>query len=128
MPGPYVYAKVDDLDDTAQVGGGSCVRLVQVYANVPHTSTWKEGAAVKGNMSLAKGTAIATFVNGKYPNKPHGNHAAFYVSQDAAGIVVMDRWKRKKIVKPRKLAFKGKDKNGNFIEPEDSGDAFSVIN
>lgn len=44
-----------------------------------------------GNKSLSPGTAIATFVNGRYPNRPHGNHAAFYLGQDAGGIYVVDQ-------------------------------------
>lgn len=130
MPGPYVYAKVDDLDGTDKVGSHSCVALVQHYAAVPHTSTWQEGAAVRGNTTIAKGTAIATFVNGKYPNAAHGNHAAFYVSQDATGIKVMDQWtnmKKKPKVSSRVLSFQGKDRNGKLLDPSNNGDAFSII-
>jgi hypothetical protein len=128
MAGPYVYADVEALKDTDKVDGGQCVALVQHYAGAPVTSTWKEGAAVKGQTLLAKGTAIATFIGGKYPNKAHGNHAALYISQDATGITVMDQWTKKKKVGPRILRFQGKDKNGNFIDASNNGDAFSVIN
>lgn len=130
MPGPYVYAKVDDLDQTDKVGSYSCVALVQHYAAVPHTSTWTQGAAVKGNTTIAKGTAIATFVDGKYPNNAHGNHAAFYISQDATGIKVMDQWtdmKKKPKVSTRVLTFKGKNADGTFISASNNGDAFSII-
>lgn len=73
----YIYSKVDDLDAQPVVGSHQCVALVQIYAGAPATTTWKSGAPVVGNKSLKKGTAIATFVNGRYPNKGHGNHAAF---------------------------------------------------
>ncbi|RYH65631.1 MAG: hypothetical protein EON54_05515 [Alcaligenaceae bacterium] len=87
---------------------------------------WREGATVKGNLLLTKGTVIATFVNGKYPNKPTGNHAALYVSQDASGITVVDQWTGSGAIRKRVLFFKGKDKNGNLINPSGNGDAFSV--
>ena len=82
------------------------------------------------NASIAKGTAIATFVNGRYPNLPHGNHAALYISQDAGGIWVMDQWKgdpNKPKVSKRYLRTKGKWKNGTFVDPSNNADAFSVI-
>lgn len=78
-------------------------------------------------MLLTKGTAIATFVNGKYPNKPTGNHAALYVSQDASGITVVDQWTGSGKIRKRVLVFKGKDKNSNFVDPSGNGDAFSVV-
>lgn len=78
-------------------------------------------------MLLTKGTAIATFVNGKYPNKPTGNHAALYVSQDASGVTVVDQWTGSGKIRKRVLIFKGKDKNGNFVDPSGNGDAFSVV-
>ncbi|PMS34777.1 hypothetical protein B0G57_113178 [Trinickia symbiotica] len=82
---------------------------------------------MRGNWALPKGTAIATFVNGRYPNRPTGNHAAFYLSQDVIGIVVIDQWSTSGTIRKRRLRFLGKDKNGNYISPSDNGDAFSVI-
>jgi hypothetical protein len=126
----YVYAKVDDLDNTELVGSHQCVALVEHYAKAPLTSMWREGKAVKANLSIAKGTAIATFVNGKYPNHGHGNHAALYVSQDAGGIWVIDQWKgdpKKPQVSKRYIRSKGKGKNGTFIDPSNNADAFSLI-
>ena len=54
---------------------------------------------VKGNVAIAEGTAIVTFVGGKYPNKSSGNNAAYYVSQDATGINIMDQWSNGPVVK-----------------------------
>ena len=130
MPGPYVYAAVDSLEGTALVGSHQCVALVQVEAGAPAASSWTAGDQVRGQSTLAKGTAIATFVNGRYPDLRHGNHAALYISQDAQGIIVMDQWahdKHKPTISSRKLFFKGKDKNGQYIDPSNNGDAFSVI-
>lgn len=127
---PYTYAKVDDLQGNALVGSHQCVALVQVMAGAPVTSAWREGAAVRGNLTLAKGTAIATFVDGRYPNRAHGNHAALYVSQSAAGITVMDQWKgskKKPKVSSHLVPFGGKDKQGRYRDPSNNADAFSVI-
>lgn len=76
------------------VGSGHCVPFVQKATGAPLTSLWKKGAAVKGNSTIAKGTAIATFgASGKYENKTDGtSHAAVYLSQDATGILVLDQW------------------------------------
>jgi hypothetical protein len=85
---------------------------------------------VYGDMTLAKGTAIATFVNGIYQNYGTGNHAAYYISQDATGIWIMDQWsddvKKPKISK-RHIRRKGKLSTGGFIDPSNNADAFSVI-
>lgn len=126
----YIYAKIDDLDESDLVGSHQCVALVQHYAKAPITSMWKEGAAVFGNKTIAKGTAIATFVGGKYPNHSHGNHAAFYVSQDATGIWVMDQWKsdEKLLVTKRHLHKRGKSADGKkFLFPIDNAQAYSII-
>jgi hypothetical protein len=124
----YVYANVENLQSTEMVGSHQCVALVQHYAKVPHTSKWSEGAKVETSSTIVKGTAIATFVDGKYPNKPHGNHAALYISQDASGITVMEQWTGKKTkVSSRKLPFKGKNLQGAYNDPSNNGDAFSII-
>ncbi len=76
------------------VGNGQCVAYTQKAANMPRTVAWRRGALVKGNMSIAPGTAIATFDgNGRYGNHTDGSsHAAIYLGQDASGIVVLDQW------------------------------------
>ena len=130
-PHTYRYDKVDDLDGTEKVGSRQCVALIQIKASAPPTSARRQGAAVRGQTLLAKGTAIATFVDGRYPNRRHGNHAALYISQDATGILVMDQWtsnQRKPKISKHRLRFLGKDRHGNYIDPSNNGDAFSVIN
>jgi len=76
------------------VGNGQCVAYTQKAANMPRTVAWKRGALVKGNTSIAPGTAIATFdANGRYGNHTDGSsHAAIYLGQDASGIQVLDQW------------------------------------
>jgi hypothetical protein len=79
----------------------------------------------RGNKHIKRGTAIATFVNGKYPRKKHGNHAALYVSQDDEGITVVEQF-RGVSAQERKLKFLGKTKDG-YVNPSNNGDAFSII-
>ena len=126
---PYFYSKVDDLDNSELVGDHQCVALVQYYAKAPLTGRWRQGAVVLGARSLAKGTAIATFVAGKYESRRTGNHAALYVSQDAHGIWVVDQWKsaKKLRVEKRYIHSKGVKKNGQPIDPSNNADAFFVI-
>jgi hypothetical protein len=126
----YIYASVDDLEGTEKVGSKQCVALLRHYAKLPQTAVWKEGKSVFGNMSVTKGTAIASFVDGKYESLPTGNHAAFYVSQDAGGIWVMDQWfsdEKKPYVSKRYLKKQGKWKNGKYIDPSNNAEAYSVI-
>jgi len=124
---PYVYSQVDNLEGKSLVSTGSCAALVQYYTRMGLTNTWKEGENVRKNREITKGTAVATFENGKYPNRPHGNHAAFYLSQDGMGIWVMDQWKEKGKISRRRLYFKGKSSSGKYIDPSNNGDALSII-
>lgn len=48
---------------------------------------------------VGKGTAIATFVNGRYPNYSHGNHAAIFIRALPNGIEVFDQWRGAKPAK-----------------------------
>lgn len=124
------YVDVDTIPtvNTALVSTGSCASLVQHYTRVGKTSNWKEGEAVRDNTTIKKGTAIATFVDGVYPNHAHGNHAALYVSQDATGIKVVDQWEGEPGPHFRVLSFKGKSADGaGWEDPSNNGDAFSII-
>ena len=126
---PYVYPEVDKLDGHDLVGTAQCVALVQAYAAAPRAAAWKQGVSVRGKLLLAKGTAIATFEDGVYKNRSHGNHAALYVSQDQGGIWVIDQWKGpgKLQVSRHYLRFRGTDKDGGWRDASNNGDAFSVI-
>jgi len=127
---PFVYVDVDSLvtpQPKPNVGSGHCVPLVQQFAGCPPTAEWTKGVDVRNHMLLLKGTAIATFVNGKYPNAGTGNHAALYVSQDSAGVWVVDQYVGSNGIKKRHLKFKGKAADGRYVDPTNNGDAFSVI-
>jgi hypothetical protein len=129
---PFVYRDVDTLQSKPLVGNGECVTLVKEKApqlkGCP-SSMWKQGASVMESPDLARGTAIATFVDGKYPNKPSGNHAAFFLKHAGAGIWVMDQWKTnpKRGVAKRRIPSRGKNADGSFRDPSNNADAFSVI-
>lgn len=125
----YVYSKVDDLDGHDLVGTHRCVALVQAYAQAPRTSQWKQGVSVRGRLLLAKGTAIATFEDGVYKSRPHGNHAALYLGQDQGGIWVMDQYASpdKPKVSRHYLPFRGAGQDGRWVDTSNNGDAYSVI-
>ncbi|MEX9251763.1 BPSL0067 family protein [Pseudenterobacter timonensis] len=125
----YVYGLVDSLQGKDQVGDGECVSLVKQYAHLGSTGTWKQGKKVFGNKSIPRGTAIATFVNGKYPvgERAH-KHAAFYLEQDAKYIYVMDQWRKKKIISARPLSRKGGiSGDGTYPDASNNAEAFYVI-
>ena len=54
---------------------------------------------------IPPGTAIATFVGGKYPTDALGRHAAIYLSHDQLGITVLDQWVAQGEVKERVIKF-----------------------
>lgn len=124
---PYVYSQAKKLKGEKKVGSGECVALVKHYAGAPVTAAWREGETVIGNIRIAPGTAIATFVNGRYLSRPRGNHAAFYVSQDATGIMVVDQWRSSGVIKLRPLKRLGKNKDGTWKDASNNADAFSII-
>lgn len=126
----YIYSAVESLDQQPLVGSHQCVALVQQYTSAGHTSTWRPGAAVVGNNMVAKGTAIATFVNNRYASAARGNHAALYVRPGPNGFWVMDQWANdpsKPTVSQRYIRSKGKNKDGTFADPSNNADAYSVI-
>lgn len=127
---PYVYSSVENLEGTNKVGSHQCVALVQKYGGLPVTGHWSKGKPVFGDATIEKGTAIATFVDGKYKNLSAGNHAAFFISQDPGGIWIMDQWKSD-ITKPkvakRYIRKKGKHPTGGYIDPSNNAEAYSVI-
>ncbi len=131
MPGPYIAKNY--TAQKAVVDNGQCVRLVQVLAGAPNTSLWREGTKISQYVNalvlqpsamVADGTAIATFINGRYPNLPSGNHAALFVRliPGGKGIVVFDQWVGK-LPGLREIYFGRPDSVGIAQQPE----KFSVI-
>lgn len=92
---PHILARPESYGGRSFPNGQGhteCVELIKQTLSAPATSAWREGAKVvklgpRAADTLAKGTAIATVVAGKYPQ--HGNtgmHAAIYMGQNAMGI------------------------------------------
>ena len=121
----YSYTKAESLEGNRLVDDGKgnypgeCVSLVKKYSGAPQTSKWKMGKTVRGN-KIPKGTAIATFFDGKHYN----GHAAFYLQQDNDGITVIEQYVGLKKIQKRKIRFKGKS---NEKEGVNDGDSYSVI-
>lgn len=104
-------------------GNAECVEFIKQTLRAPATVVWREGVKVrKDDSSIAEGTAIATFVNGQYPQTgATGMHAAIYLGQDGSGIQVVDQWASQGMVKQRTIRWNGGPNLSN------SGSAFSVI-
>lgn len=128
---PYIYPAVQSLNRKPKISDGECISLVRAYTDVGPTSRWRQGATVFGNKNIATGTAIATFVNGRWPALARGNHAALYVGQSSDGIYVLDQWNdaegKKTKMEIRKIQVRPKLSNGRFVTPSDNALAFSVI-
>lgn len=126
---PNIFPGAPQLQMKPKVGNGDCVTLLRTYGPLKSrpTSTWHEGAKVLGNSTIEPGTAIATFVHGRYPNKPTGNHAAFYLRPGPGGFWVIDQYKRAKKIQSRFIESRGRFKDGTYPFASDNADAFSVI-
>jgi hypothetical protein len=122
-----VYSDVRSLQGKPKEGNGECVNLVKNHTSVGWTGRWRQGIDVVGSNTLEQGTAIATFVDGRYTSNAHGNHAAFYMGQVSDGIYIMDQWRSKARIGKRFIRRQGKDAQGRFIDPSNNADAFSVI-
>lgn len=77
-------------------GRSECVQLLKTLMDAPRTLFWREGRKLKANWGEIKpGTAIATFKQGRYPQKPlarGGKHAAIFLRASEAGIYVFDQF------------------------------------
>jgi hypothetical protein len=128
----WVLKGFEKLKGGPLLGDGSCAKLPQIYGGVPLTKYWKPGPKIHGNAQIIPyGTAIATFVNGVYPNWSTGNHAAIFggpwsghlKGKLTSGITIFDQWHNKE-----------DGPNWRFVEYGDGvtdrsndGAAFSVI-
>lgn len=108
-------------------GNTECVEFIIQTLSAPPTRFWREGIKVQRLEPgmpdpVARGTAIATFVEGKYPNNDTGQHAAIYLGQNALGIQVLDQWRAQGKVLPRTIHWAG---HGGKLSND--GTAFSGI-
>lgn len=131
----YRYASAATLDHKPKVGDGSCVPLVRHYVpNLSNHRMWREGENVMATKAtILPGTAIATFEHGRYPNRPHGNHAAFFIRYQLGpggareGIWIADQYANTPRIRVRKIVPRGQRKDGTYIGASDNASAFSVI-
>jgi hypothetical protein len=122
--GPYIAARPEAFEGRV-VGAGHCVDFVKAAAGAPMTVAWQQGATVRGNPSIPRGTAIATFeADGGYTSES-GNHAAIYLSQDDRGIWVYDQWQGQPVHK-RLIRFEG-GSGAKWGSKSNDGDRFAVI-
>jgi hypothetical protein len=136
---PHVYSDVRKLQDKPKVDGGECVRLVQHYTNVGHTSTWRPGERVLDAKVIVPGTVIANFTKaGRWPGKRKGNHAALFIEFGPRGpdgrptsIIVMDQWTdaRKKAISARSILRRGAKLHdeGNIYDDSDNAEHFYIV-
>jgi hypothetical protein len=122
--GPYIAARPEAFEGRV-IGGGYCVDFVKAAATVPRTAAWQEGAAVRGNPNVARGTAIATFESDGSYTSESGNHAAIYLSQDDDGIWVYDQWQGQPVHK-RLIRFEG-GSGAKWGSKSNNGRRFAVI-
>ncbi|MET3132214.1 hypothetical protein AAKU55_002484 [Oxalobacteraceae bacterium GrIS 1.11] len=130
---PIIYTEAAGLEHHVKVGPThSCVDLVKEFTALRHHSTgaWREGAKVLDNRNMIAGTAIATFVRGRYPNQAHNNHAAFFLRHGPNGFWVIDQWaedRYKPRVSARYISSFGRNRDGTYPRASDNADAFSII-
>jgi hypothetical protein len=88
----YVDRSITHRKLGSAIGSHECVALVQAWAGAPLTGSWRAGQRVLGNGAhIERGTAIATFVDGHYPDSEQ--HAAIFLYEDSEGIHVIDQWR-----------------------------------
>ena len=126
--GPYRAIEQESWVGKPLVGTGQCVALVQIAADAPLTKYWKPGDNVQ-QRPPEKGTAIATFQDGRYLNDTHGlSHAALFLEMAEDGFLVIDQWNNARDHHPpqkRKILFVHPP--GPTDTPANRGSAFSII-
>jgi hypothetical protein len=141
---PFRYWAWFTLPTLPKVATGECARLVQMYTpQVGPTSSWKPGERVVDILerggTIEPGTAVATFVRGRYPTAGH-RHAAFYEgpvrssSGKVMGIILIDQWNtqpgaaERPLIGRRSAYRRGAMRSdGGFSQISDNAEAFYVI-
>lgn len=126
---PYICPNLRSVE--VQAGDGDCVALIR--SAVPGLrgtgcSGWRQGAAVVGAGRIARGTAIATFEDGRYANRRGFDHAAIFLEYAGAGIWVLEQNDDDSATVQRSFIPTGQaGNNGDFANPARAAAAFSVI-
>ena len=125
LPAPEAYRSRSFQN---KEGHTECVEFIKQALNAPPTAVWREGAKIVRSPPgttdpIPKGTAIATFVSGRYPQQGNtGKHAAIYLGQNGEGIQVLDQWRAQGKVLPRTIPWTPRRPGLS-----NDGNAFSVI-
>jgi len=129
----HVAKNLDQFEKDAKAKGhvgesDQCVALVKAAVpGIGPSSLWKEGDKITGfgKPPLERGTAIATFENGKYMNRPTGNHAAIFLEYGTKdgkqGMWVLDQSAQYNAGR-RFISFNSPDRS-----PSMRGERYSVI-
>jgi hypothetical protein len=91
LANPRSYEGHDPILDR-RTNRAECVAFLTTALHAPNVALWKPGRPITRGADIPVGTAIATFVDGKYPRDDTGQHAAVYLGQNDQGIQVMDQW------------------------------------
>jgi hypothetical protein len=122
-PGKTLEQSYVGIGFTNDQGNAECVDFIKQTLGAPATIAWSEGKKVVKGGNIPAGTAIATFVKGKYPQ--HGStgmHAAIYLGQTPEGIVVLDQFRKQGNVQTRTIYWVPRSSGLS-----NDGNAFSVI-
>ncbi|MFP5393724.1 MAG: BPSL0067 family protein [Gammaproteobacteria bacterium] len=130
---PYRHPDPESLIEKPVFGKGECVDLIK--ATVPgligiSTRSWREGENVLASKTIKRGTAIATFINGKFPHADTGQHAAIFLSKSGSTIWVIEQWRGLKQVQKRRISFPvhaERRADGSYPNASNNAFAFSVI-
>lgn len=130
---PYLYPSAANLNRQPLAGSGECVDLVKEF--VPglkgvSTQSWRPGVDVLASGKVARGTAIATFFNGKFPHLDTGQHAAIFLSYSGNGFWVIEQHKKSKTITLRRIEVPRNGQrraDGTFPNASNNALAFSVI-
>lgn len=93
---PFILPHARSWQGHPLVGNGNCVELIKQWVPglIGHsTKDWRAGRRVLDTEDLPVGTAIATFVNGLYPQNDTGQHGAIFLARSGkVALMVMDQW------------------------------------
>jgi hypothetical protein len=139
---PHILKNPEKYIGHGLVGEGNCVDLIKGTIDdlkERSTATWKPGELVLASKDLKKGTAIATFLCGRYPQDGvTGKHAAIFLrywgkpNPDGTynSILVLDQWKSRGNAMTRELRKTGRTGmacSGGIYDASNTLDAFYVI-
>lgn len=103
--------------------GAQCAFLLQRLSNAKQTTAWKVVEKItKDNIKkIPIGAAVATMVNGKYPQNKTGQHSGYFMGATENGWKILEQYVGLKVIQERELEW---DKQGSL---SNQGSAYSII-